>query len=365
MASYTSYDLVEFGKPLEPRERPMPEPAGTEVLVRVRRSGVCHSDLHISEGFFDLGSAGKFHMAERGMKLPMALGHEILGEVVAFGPEAAPLADAEGVAIGRTMLVHPWIGCSREDCRACSEGRENDCASMRPLGVVRDGGYGEYVLVDHPKFLVDVDGLDPDTVTPYACSGVTVYNALKKAEKTESDEWLAVMGAGGLGLNAVAIGKAMGFPNIVSVDIDERKLQAAVQMGADAVLDGTREDALDELRRIAGNRLMAVVDTVGMPSTARLGIWALVKTGRYVVVGLHGGDLTVPLPWLPQKTLTVRGSYVGSVKDLRELIALVRTGAVRELPVTSRPLSDAAAALEDLRAGKVTGRVVLTTDAPS
>ncbi len=357
MATYTSYDLVEFGKPLQPREREMPEPKGTEVLVRVRRSGVCHSDLHIAEGFFDWGSEGKFSMTER-MTLPMALGHEILGEVVAAGP------DAEGVEIGKTMLVHPWIGCSKPDCRPCSEGRENDCPFMRALGVARDGGYGEYVIVDDPKFLVDVDGLDLDTVTPYACSGVTVYNALKKAGMTNEDEWLAVMGAGGLGLNAIAIGRAMGFPNIVVVDIDERKLQAGVEMGADAVLNGGREDALDELRRITGNKLFAVVDTVGAPTTSALAVRALIKTGRYVVVGLYGGDLKMPLPWLPQKAMTVRGSYVGSANDLRELIALVRTGKVKELPVTSRPLSEAGPALEDLKAGKVTGRVVLNGDAP-
>ena len=327
-ATYTSYDLVEFGKPLEAREREMPEPQGTEVLVRVRRSGVCHSDLHIAEGFFDLGEEGQMRMVDRGMKLPMAMGHEILGEVIAAGPEA------EGAEIGRTYLVHPWIGCMKPDCRACSGGRENDCISMRALGVVRDGGYGEYVLVDHPKFLVDVDGLDPDTVTPYACSGITVFNALKKAGMTEEDEWLAVMGCGGLGLNAVAIARAMGFRNIVAVDIDERKLQAAVEMGADAVLNGNREDALTELRLITGNRLLAVVDTVGAPSTSRLAVRALLKTGRYVVVGLYGGDFKMPLPWLPQKAMTVRGSYVGSCNDLRELIDLVRTGKVKELPVT-------------------------------
>ena len=355
-ATYTSYDLVAFGKPLEARQREMPEPKGTEVLVRVRRSGVCHSDIHIADGYFDLGEEGQLRMEDRGMKLPMAMGHEILGEVVAAGP------DAGEVPIGKTMLVHPWIGCSKPDCRACSSGRENDCIGMRALGVVRDGGYGEYVLVDHPKFLVDVDGLDPDTVTPYACSGVTVYNALKKAGMTEEDEWLAVMGAGGLGLNAVAIARAMGFKNIVAVDIDDRKLQAAVEMGADAVLNGNREDALDEMRMITGNKLLAVVDTVGAPSTSRLAVRALLKTGRYVVVGLYGGDFKMPLPWLPQKAMTVRGSYVGSCNDLRELIELVRTGKVKELPVTSRPLAEVSETLQELKAGRITGRVVLNAD---
>jgi D-arabinose 1-dehydrogenase-like Zn-dependent alcohol dehydrogenase len=356
MATYTSYDLVAFGKPLEAREREVPEPKGTEVLVRVRRSGVCHSDIHIAEGFFDLGEEGMLRMEDRGMRLPMAMGHEILGEVVAAGPEA------HDVPIGKTMLVHPWIGCMKPECKACSSGRENDCVTMRALGVVRDGGYGEYVLVDDPKFLVDVDGLDPDTVTPYACSGVTVYNALKKAGLTDDDEWLAVMGAGGLGLNAVAIARAMGFKNIVAVDIDERKLQAAVEMGADAVLDGKREDALEEMRRITGNKLLAVVDTVGAPSTSRLAVRALLKTGRYVVVGLYGGDFKMPLPWLPQKAMTVRGSYVGSCNDLRELIDLVRTGKVKELPVTSRPLAEVSQTLDDLKAGRVTGRVVRNAD---
>ena len=354
MTTYTSYDLIEFGKPLVARQREMPDPTGTQVLLRVRRSGVCHSDIHIAEGFFDLGDEGQLRMEDRGMRLPMALGHEILGEVIAAGPEA------EDAPIGQTMLVHPWIGCS--DCDACNEGRENDCTRMNAIGVVRDGGYATHVLVDHPKFLVDVEGLDLDTVTPYSCSGVTVYNALKKAGPVNEGEWLAVMGAGGLGLNAVAIARAMGYQRIVSVDIDDRKLQAAVEVGADAVLNGSREDALEELRRITGNRLLAVVDTVGAPTTSRLAIHALIKMGRYVVVGLYGGTLSMPLPWLPQKVLTVRGSYVGSCNDLRELIELVRTGAVKEIPVSSRPLSEAGQTLDDLKAGKITGRVVLTTE---
>ena len=358
--TYTSYDLVEFDKPLVERQRPMPLPEGTEVLVRVRRSGVCHSDLHIQEGFFDLGEEGKLEMAARGMKLPQALGHEFIGEVVGLGPDADP----EEAPVGKTMMVHPWIGCLQPDCIACSNERENDCTRMRALGVVRDGGYGQYVVVDHPKFLVNIDGLDLDTVTPYACSGLTVYCALKKVDPAQMNpgEWLAVMGAGGLGLNAVAIARAMGFEKIVSVDNNSAKLQTAVQMGADAVLDSSREDALDELRKITDNQLLGVVDTVGVPDTARLSVHGLIKMGRYVVVGLHGGDFKMPLPWLPQKALTVRGSYVGSCKDLRELIELVKTGNVREIPVSSRPLSEASQTLDDLKAGKITGRVVLNAD---
>ncbi|MEM0989412.1 MAG: alcohol dehydrogenase [Pseudomonadota bacterium] len=358
--TYTSYDLVEFDKPLEARERPMPVPEGTEVLVRVRRSGVCHSDLHIQEGFFDLGEEGLMRMEDRGMKLPQALGHEFVGEVVALGPEADP----EEAPIGKTMMVHPWIGCLEDDCVACSNDRENDCTRMRALGVVRDGGYGQYAVVDHPRFLVDIDGLDLDQVTPYACSGLTVYCALKKVDPLQMHpgEWLAVMGCGCLGMNAIAIARDMGFENIVACDNNPVKLQAAAEMGADAVLDTNRDDALQELRKITSNKLTGVVDTVGVPVTARISVHALIKTGRYVVVGLHGGDFKMPLPWLPQKALTVRGSYVGSVKDLRELIDLVKTGAVKEIPVESRPLCAVSDTLEDLKHGRITGRVVLNAD---
>ena len=358
--TYTSYDLVEFDKPLQERQRPMPVPEGTEVLVRVRRSGVCHSDLHIQEGFFDLGEEGQLRMEDRGMKLPQALGHEFIGEVVQLGPDADP----EEAPVGKTMMVHPWIGCLQPDCVACSNDRENDCTRMRALGVVRDGGYGQYVVVDHPKFLVDIEGLDLDTVTPYACSGLTVYCALKKVDPAlmNPGEWLAVMGCGGLGMNAIAIARAMGFENIVACDNNPAKVQAAAEMGADAVLDTSREDALDELRKITGNQLLGVVDTVGVPDTSRLAVHGLIKMGRYVVVGLHGGDFKMPLPWLPQKALTVRGSYVGSCKDLRELIDLVKTGKVKDIPVSSRPLSAASETLEDLKQGKITGRVVLNAD---
>ncbi|MGI9305449.1 MAG: zinc-binding dehydrogenase [Gammaproteobacteria bacterium] len=154
----------------------------------------------------------------------------------------------------------------------------------------------------------------------------------------------------------------MGQEFIVAVDIDAAKLDAAREMGAVATLDASRDDALSELRSIADNRLAAVLDTVGTPSTSRLAVHALMKTGRYVVVGLHGGDFRMPLAWLPQKALTVRGCHVGNARELRELIGLVRAGKVKEMPVTTRPLCEVNEALADLRAGKVTGRVVLNAD---
>jgi len=354
MTEYISYNLVEFGKPLEKRKQELPQPQGSQVLLRVRRSGVCHSDLHIAEGYFDLGEEGKFSMKERGLKLPLTMGHEIVGEVVATGPQAPD------TLIGQNMLVFPWIGCGK--CQACKDERENDCMKMRIIGLIQAGGYATHVLVEHPKFLVDVEGLNLDTVAPHACSGLTVYNALNVIGPLRAGEWLAVMGAGGLGLNALAIARALGHERIVAIDIDKEKLQAAIEMGASAILDSSQDTALEELIRITGGQLASVLDTVGAPTTSYIAVRALIKTGCYVVVGLHGGDFKMPLPWLPQKALTVRGCHVGSSQQLRELIDLVRTGKVQEIPVTKRPLSEVDHALNDLKAGKVRGRIILTTD---
>lgn len=345
-----SYALVEYGEPFATIEREDPTPSGKEVVVKTLCSGVCHSDVHIRHGYFDYGDGRKFHVKDRGMRLPMTLGHEIYGEVVAVGPEA------QNVSIGDKRLVFPWIGC--DNCDDCRGGRENECQTMNPLGILRHGGYATHVVVPDARFLVDIGDLDPVLTTPHACSGLTVYTALKKALPVGETEWLAVMGAGGLGLNAIAIAKAMGVANIVAIDIAPEKLDAAREMGATDAM--TIDGGVDELRRITGGALRGVVDTVGAKATAELSLEALRKSGRYVLVGLHGGSATVPLPMLAQKITTISGSYVGSLKDLKELIALVRGGAVKPIPTTTRPLEKASETLDDLEAGRIVGRVVLT-----
>lgn len=354
MSTYFSYDLVEYGQPLQRREHSVPAPEGAQVLVRIRRAGVCHSDIHIAEGFFDLGEEGKMLMSDRGMVLPVTPGHEIAGEVLAVGEEADP------ALVGKPVLVFPWIGCG--ECLACRDERSNDCMKMRMIGLMQNGGYATYVLMPDQKFLVDAQGLNLDTATPHTCSGLTVYSALKKLGPLREGEWLAVMGAGGLGLNGIAIARAMGHEQIVAIDIDPAKLEVAKSMGATATLDASQGDVIEALRSLTDNRLLGVLDTVGAPATSRLAVHALVKTGRYLLVGLHGGDFKMPLPWLPQKALTVRGSHVGSASELRELIELVRAGRVKEIPVTLRPLAEVNDALDDLKAGRVTGRIVLSTD---
>jgi D-arabinose 1-dehydrogenase-like Zn-dependent alcohol dehydrogenase len=347
-----AYQLTAFAEPIEALDLPTPEPSGTQVLIKVSHAGVCHSDLHIWDGYYDLGEDARLELGERGVHLPRTMGHEILGEVVKGGPEAGD------VTIGARALVHPWHGCG--DCPVCRSGSENLCLKPRSLGVFSDGGYADYCLVPHPRYLIDIGDLDPAVATPYSCSGVTVFSALKKLLPVDDEEWLVIMGAGGLGLNAVAIAKGMGAANVLSVDIDESKLEAARELGADATLNSTAPDALARLGELTGGAPRAVLDTVGAEATSKLALGALAKAGRYVIVGLYGGSLTLPLVTLPLRAISIAGSYTGNLQELKELIELAKSGKVKALPTQTRDMSRLGDTLDDLRAGRIVGRVVLT-----
>ncbi len=167
------------------------------------------------------------------------------------------------------------------------------------------------------------------------------------------------MGCGGLGLAAIAIAAGLGIVNILACDIDGAKLETAGAM-ATGSLDISRADALDRLREVTGGGPRAVVDTVGAQNTSSIGIGSLVKGGRYVIVGLFGGALELSLPSLPLRAVSILGFYTGSLAELRELIALVKTGVIPQIPVTACLLAEVDSALADLREGRVVGRVVLT-----
>ncbi len=354
MSDYTSYDLVEWGKPFKKRQQAMPKPEGAAVLARVTAAGLCHSDLHIRKGYMDLGQEGELRFSERGAQLPMTAVETGAGIVEAIGPDAAT------VKVGQQVLVFPWLGCGT--CLACQEDRESDCMAMRIIGHKQNGGFASHCLVEDEKFLVDIEGLDAADVVPHACSGLTVYNALEKLGPLRAGEWMAIMGCGGLGMNAIAIAAAMGFENVIAVDIDDAKLSAALEMGAAKVMNHDHHETLEELQRLAEGRLMGIVDTFGGAATGRIAVRSLSKAGRYVIVGQAGGDFLMPQVWLPQKAMTVQGSHVGNSPQLRAIIDMVRAGKIKQMPIERRPLSEINEAMDDLEDGKVNGRIVFQPD---
>ena len=347
-----SFQVCRSGAPLQLAELPTPTPAGTEVLLKVLAAGVCHSDLHLSDGYFDLGGGKRLSLADRGLKLPLTLGHENVGEVVAFGPQA------RGVALGDRRLVDPWMGCG--ECGVCRRGDEQLCLKPGSIGVFRHGGYSDFLLVPHPRYLFDIGDLPAEKVAPLACSGVTTYGALKKVGPTLMTDPVVIIGAGGLGLMCIALHKAMCGHSAVVVDIDAGKRDAARKAGAQAVIDGGAPDVAQQIAAATNGGAWAVIDLVGSSTTVRLGIDSLIKGGKLIIVGLYGGDITVSLPPFPMRAITMQGSYTGSITEMAELIDLVRRTGLPPVPVATRPLGEVNAALSDLRAGKVVGRVVLT-----
>lgn len=347
-----SFQVCTCGEPLQCNETPTPQPAGTEVLLKMLAAGVCHSDLHLSDGYFDLGGGKRMSLQDRGMKLPVTLGHENVGEVAAVGPQV------QGVKIGDRMIAHPWIGCGA--CAVCRRGEENLCRAMKSLGVFSNGGYSDYLMVPHPRYLIGLGDLPPERAAPLACSGVTTYGALKKVGPSLTTDPTVIIGAGGLGLMCLAIHKAMGGHSAIVVDVDPVKREAAKKAGARTVIDGAKPDAAQQIIAETNGGAWAVIDLVGSSATARLGIDSLIKGGKYIIVGLYGGDITLSLPPIPMRAITVQGSYVGSLPEMRELIDIVRRTGLPAVPVATRPLAEVNAVLSDLRAGKVVGRVVLT-----
>jgi D-arabinose 1-dehydrogenase-like Zn-dependent alcohol dehydrogenase len=344
--------ITEFGKPLETIEVPTPEPTGDEVLMRVTACGVCHSDLHIWEGHFDLGEGRKADLTS-GRELPFNLGHEIAGEVVAVGENVT------GVAVGDKRVVFPWIGCG--DCAICQTQGEHLCQRSRDvLGVYRNGGYADHVIVPHGRYLFDYGDVPAELACTYACSGITAYSALKKAAKAAERGHLMIIGAGGVGMNALALAREVTDATITVCDIDDGKLAQAKEMGADHVVNSSEKDAPKQVKGLTDGGPAAVIDFVGAPASVGFAMRAMGHNATLVIVGLIGGSMPLSIPIVPLTAMTITGSYVGSLPEFEELMALARAGRVPQIPVEKRDLSEGQRSLDDLKTGSIVGRAVLT-----
>ena len=342
--------MTDYGAPLAPSEAPTPEPAGAQVLIRVSHCGVCHSDIHLHDGYFELGE-GKRLDVRSGRTLPFTLGHEIAGTVEAVGPEAGE------VAFDRPYAVYPWMGCGT--CRRCQAGDEHLCATTHHLGITVDGGYASHVLVPHRRYLIDIAGIAPELAGSFMCSGVTAYSAVRKILPYLDGGPLLIVGLGGVGMMGLRIARALADGPIVAADIDPAKRQAALDAGAAHVFDPAAEDARKTVFKACGP-VGAAIDFAGAESSFNFAQGVVGKAGAVAVVGLIGGKLVMPLPMLPLRQLAILGCFVGSLPEARAVVDLARSGKIGSIPITTRPLAEADAALAELRAGRVLGRLVLT-----
>jgi len=346
--------IIKPKESLQVQDLDIPKATGSQVVVKVRSSGVCHSDIHLWEGGYE-GIEGQFLKAtDRGVTYPLTPGHEIAGMIESLGEEAAK----EAIDKNDKVIVYPWIG--EGVCPACRVGEENLCDKPRSLGVYTDGGYAEYVLVPSYKYLVKIADLDTDVAATLSCSALTAYGAVKNADLKPNDNVVIVGAGGGLGLMAVQLAKAVTGARIIALDLDQEKLKVAKENGADETVSPIDGDPAKRVMEITDNLgADAIIDFVNASKTVETDMKMLRRRGRVVLVGLFGGELKLSLVSMPTRAYRLIGSYTGSLSDLIELVSLAKRGVIEPVVSHRFKLSQATEALQMLKDGKILGRGVI------
>lgn len=316
---------------VRPTSLPMPVPKGSDVLVKVLAAGVCHTDLHLQDD------------VRAGRRSPLVPGHEIVGKIAKVGDEVYMSSP------GDFVVVHFEQPCGA--CRECKRKRTNLCKEGHSLGFDVPGGYAEYVVARQDTILPLPPNLDPVDAAPLGCSGATAYHAVVAVGDAKEGDVVVIVGAGGVGLSAVQVAKAQGA-RVLAVDTREAARAAALRAGADSA---AAPEESGEVRDAD-----VVVDFVGRGDTLRAGRAMLAAGGRYVAVAA-GSD---PVPFTASDIMEGGKAYVGSfsatMADLARALALAESGRLKPLVTRQDPLENAGAVLEDLRAGRIVGRAVLT-----
>lgn len=328
----------EFGKPLRIEEVPVPAVAPGTVLVKIVASGVCHTDLHAADGDWPVKPS-----------LPFIPGHEGVGYVAAVGAGVTTVKEGDRVGV-------PWLHTACGHCEHCITGWETLCDSQQMTGYSVNGGYAEYVLAD-PGYVGHLPaGVGFSEIAPVLCAGVTVYKGLKVLECKPGD-WVAISGIGGLGHLAVQYAKAMGF-HVIAVDIDDAKLKLAKSLGADMVVNAARQNPVQEVQTAIRGAHGVLVTAVSRSAFSQ-GLGMLHKRGTMSLVGLPPGDFALPIFDVVLNAKTVRGSIVGTRKDLQEALAFAGEGKVRTTFTEDR-LDNINGVLDRMRRGAIEGRVVMS-----
>jgi propanol-preferring alcohol dehydrogenase len=344
--------IVNVNEPLQVQDVQTPKPKDSQILVKVQSVGVCHSDVHVWEGYYEGISGQQLKTTDRGVKYPLTPGHEIAGIVDSLGEQV------EGFRKYEKVLVYPWIGEGM--CPACKIGQENLCDKPRSLGIYSDGGYAEYVLVPNYKYLVKIgDDMDTDISAPLACAGLTAYGAIKNAN-LKPDDNVVIVGTGGLGLMAIQLAKAVTGARIIAMDIDDKKLEVAKKEGADIIVNSKKEDPVKAIMELTGKLgADAVIDFVNATKTVETDIQFLRRRAKLLLVGLFGGELKLSLVTMPTRAYKIIGSYTGSLEDMVELVSLAKRGVIKQVVSKRFKLNQAGEALQMLKDGKIVGRGVI------
>jgi propanol-preferring alcohol dehydrogenase len=338
MAMMRAAVVHEFGKPLTIDQRPIPAPGPGQLLVRVVASGVCHTDLHAASGDWPVRPI-----------LPFIPGHEAAGHVAGVGAGVTGFKEGDAVGV-------PWLHDACGHCEYCETGWETLCEQQHNTGYSVDGGFAEYVIAQADYVGRLPDNPDFFALAPILCAGVTTYKGLRETD-ARPGEWVLISGIGGLGHVAIQYAKAMGF-NVVAVDVAADKLALATALGADAVVNASEADAVEKVRKITDGGAHGIVVTAPSRPAFAQAIGMVRRKGTVSLIGLPAGDFPTPIFDVVLKRITIRGSIVGTRRDLEEALAFAAAGKVRAR-FTTEPLENINDVFRRLAAGEIEGRIVL------
>lgn len=335
---FTAAVVYEFAQPLNVRELDLPKPGPHQVLVKLLASGVCHTDLHASEGDWPVKP-----------QPPFVPGHEGVGEVVALGE-----GDLAGVQLG-DLVGNAWLWSACGQCEFCLTGRETLCLDSQYGGYTQNGSFGQYMLVDARYAPRIPKGVDPVEIAPILCAGVTVYKALKSSE-VKPGQWVVISGIGGLGHIAVQYAVAMGM-RVAAVDIADDKLELAQRLGAEVTVNMKEEtDPIAKVIELTGGGAHGSVITAVHPSAFEQAIGVSRRGGTIVFVGLPPQDFPASIFNIVFNSLTIRGSLVGTRQDMAEAIDFYVQGKVKPNVEAAR-LEDINKVFERMHRGAIDGRI--------
>jgi propanol-preferring alcohol dehydrogenase len=336
--------LHSYGKPLKIDDVPTPTPGPGQVVIRVEGAGFCHSDLHIISGEIQILP-----------RMPLTLGHENAGTVAATGDGVRAVREGDRVAV--------YGGWGDGFCDYCAAGEENLCPTMQWVGLSEhEGGYAEYLLVPHERYLVPLRTLEPKVAAPLTDAALTPYRAVTRALSAVPPDYpVLVIGCGALGQFGVKILRLLSGAEIIAIDLDDQKLATARESGATHTINARDSEVQRRVLDIArGVGVSAVFDFVGADSTLALALATTRPAGRVVQVGLAGGTAQVTALKTVKPEVSVSVSWWGNIRELREVIALVESGRLTPIPLEFWPLDKINEVSDRVKRGEVAGRAVLT-----
>ena len=334
--------LHSFAEPLRIDEIPTPAPGPGEVLIKVAACGVCHSDLHLATGEWDL--------LKPITKLPLTLGHEVAGTIASIGDGVA------GFDVGDRVGV-PWLHWTCGECEFCSMGRETLCSKQQVTGCTVDGGFAEFVKAKASHIAKLPNNLGFEEAAPLLCAGLTVHSAMKKSG-AQAGQKVAIFGVGGLGNLAIQLAKANGA-EVIAVDVADDKLELARGCGADVAVNAATGQAHREIKKATGGGAHVVIVTSGSRAAYETALRSIRKAGTLAIVGMAPEPVPLSTVAMVSGEFRIVSSAVGSREELREVLRLAAEGKVK-CRIETRAFDQANGALNEMKEGRLVGRVVLS-----